>query len=151
MKNVKLIINSDKEDLDKILELRNEKSKLIRKIMNIEWEKTKQSTTYGIIKNTIKKICEIEKTKTEEYKKQIDKENETRAKQNNEKINWKIGLHNINGLMCNEDNINENKLKKIQRTEMYMKTNDILLMNINETWLKEEDDQESIEGYKLKD
>ena len=56
MKNVKLIINSDKEDLDKILELRNEKSKLIRKIMNIEWEKTKQSTTYGIIKNTIKKI-----------------------------------------------------------------------------------------------
>merc|ERR1712215_186113 len=65
-----------------------------------------------------------------------------------EKINWKIGLHNINGLMCNEDNVNENMLKKIQRTEMYMKTNDILLMNINETWLKEEDDQESIEGYK---
>merc|ERR1712215_52429 len=65
-----------------------------------------------------------------------------------EKINWKIGLHNINGLMCNEDNINENKLKKIQRTEMYMKTNDILLMNINEKWLKEDDDQESIEGYK---
>ena len=148
MKNVKLIINSDKEDLDKILELRNEKSKLIRKIMNIEWEKTKKSTTYGIIKNTIKKLNEIEKTKTEEYKKQIDNENETRAKQNNEKINWKIGLHNINGLMCNEENINENKLKKIQRTEMYMKTNDILLMNINETWLKEDDDQESIEGYK---
>ena len=79
MKNVKLIINSEKEDIDKILEIRNEKSKLIRKIMNLEWETTKQNTTYGIIRNAIKKINEIEKTKTEEYKKQIDKENKTRA------------------------------------------------------------------------
>ena len=41
----------------------------------------------------------------------------------------------------------ENQLAKIQLTEEYLKNNKVLILNICETWFKEDFNNESIKGY----
>ena len=60
--------------------------------------------------------------------------------------NW-AAQYKWNGVRKNEEKEKENQLAKIQLTEEYLKNNKVLILNICETWFKEDFNNGSIKRY----